>query len=124
MKNQVITTLLFCIILGIFVAYFIIQNYFLFSTKQINEQLNNIIIYANEKNWHKAEESLNRVEDFWNYQKYIVALNYAEADYSLFMDNLARIQGAIKAKDEAETICQAEANIKLWKNFTKIIPSP
>lgn len=124
MKNQTITALLFIIIMVIFVTFFSIQNGILKSTKQINNHLNLIISCAQEEKWDEARKSLDELAPIWEKQKFFLAINYAEADYSLFMDNLARIDGAIKVQDSVETICQAEANLKLWNNFTKIIPSP
>lgn len=124
MKNQTITLLLFVIIIAIFSAFFIVQNGILKSTNEINIHLNFIINHAEEKKWEEARESLDALNAIWDKQKYLLAINYAEADYSLFIDNLARIEGAIKAQDSVEAICQAEANLKLWENFRKIIPSP
>jgi len=124
LKNQTITAVLFVIILFIFISFFSIQNVILNSTKEINKHLNLIINHVEEKKWEEARVSLDALNSTWDKQKFLLAINYAEADYSIFIDNLARIEGAIKAQDSVEAICQAEASLKLWENFRKIIPSP
>jgi hypothetical protein len=124
LKNQTITAVLFVIIIFIFISFFTIQNVILNSTKEINKHLNLIINHAEEKKWEEARESLDTLNAIWDKQKFFLAINYAEADYSIFIDNLARIDGAIKTQDSVEAICQAEANLKLWENFRKIIPNP
>jgi hypothetical protein len=89
----------------------------------VNE-LNNIIQYAQQGMWTEAEYSANKLEKNWYKTKHFLALNYAEADYSFFLDNLSRIQGAIKTKDDTETVCQTLSTLKLWNNFTKVVPEP
>ncbi|MGE4283885.1 MAG: DUF4363 family protein [Clostridia bacterium] len=89
-----------------------------------HKQINKIIQYAQQDKWAEAEDSANKLEKDWNRAKYLLALNYAEADYSLFLDNLSRIQGAIKTKDDTETVSQALSTLKLWNNFTRVIPQP
>ena len=124
MRNRTITFSLLCIILLIFIAYFTAQNLLFPAGQPIVNHLNNIIQYAQQDNWPAAEDSSNKLMDSWEKGKYLVALNYAEADYSLFLDNLSRIQGAIKTKDDTEIVSQALSTLKLWNNFIKVVPQP
>lgn len=124
MHNKTVTYSLFGIILLTFTIYFSVQNAFNNSGQSITDELNNIMQYAQQDNWTEAEKSADRLRRSWDKAKYFLALNYAEEDYSLFLDNLARMQGAIKAKDNTETICQAQSTLRLWTNFKKIIPLP
>jgi hypothetical protein len=122
--NKAVTYSILGIIILFFLTYFLIQNTIFSSGDLIENELNNIVRYANANDWTKAEESSNNLENIWNKQKYLLALNYAEADYSFFLDNLARIQGAIKTKDDTESVSQALSSLKLWNNFEKVIPEP
>ena len=124
MRNKTITYSLFGLILLLFIAYFTAQNTLFSSGKFIANELNDLIQYVQQDKWQEAEASANKLIKNWNLVKYLLAINYAEADYSLFIDNLSRIQGAIKTKDTTETISQALSTLKLWNNFTKVVPEP
>ncbi|MCX7709477.1 MAG: DUF4363 family protein [Clostridia bacterium] len=124
MKNKTVTLSLFGLILSLFLAYFITQHTWFPSGEPIKGHLNNIIQYAQQEKWAEAENSANELSTLWDKGKYLLAVNYAEADYSLFMDNLARIQGAIKTRDDTETVSQALSTLKLWDNFIRVVPQP
>ncbi|OPZ93531.1 MAG: hypothetical protein BWY74_01087 [Firmicutes bacterium ADurb.Bin419] len=124
MRNKTITYSLIGLILLIFIAYFTAQNTIFLSGQPIANELSNIIQYAKQDKWAEAEDSVNKLVKDWDKVKYLLAFNYAEADYSLFLDNLSRIQGAIKTKDDTETVTQALSTLELWRNFTKIVPQP
>lgn len=124
MQNKTITYSLLGIILLLFITYFTALKTISPSGQHIPKELNYIIQYAQQDEWSKAEDLANKLVKDWNNVKYFLALNYAEADYSLFLDNLSKIQGAIKTKDATETVSQALSTIKLWDNFIKIIPQP
>jgi hypothetical protein len=124
LRNKTITYSLLGLILLLFTVYFIVQNTIFSPGRPIVNELNNIIQYAQQGMWVEAEDSVNKLEKSWYKTKYLLALNYAEADYSLFLDNLSRIQGAIKTKADTETVSQALSTLKLWNNFTKVVPEP
>lgn len=124
MRNRTVTLLLFGLIVLLFLAYFIAQNTLLPSGEPIKTQLNNIIQYAQQDKWQEAENSVNQLLQLWDRNKYLLAFNYAEADYSIFMDNLSRIQGAVMTRNDTETVSQALSTLKLLNNFIKIVPQP
>lgn len=124
MRNKTITYSLFGLVLLIFVTYFTVQNVISPSGKSIVNELNNLIQYAQQDKWRDAEDSANRLVKDWDMVKHLLAINYAEADFSLFIDNLSRIKGAIKTKDTAETVSLALSTLELWNNFTKVVPQP
>jgi hypothetical protein len=124
LRSKTITYSLLGIILLLFIGYFTAQNAISPSGKSIVNELNNIIQYSQQDKWREAEDLSNKLVTDWDNVKYLLALNYAEADYSLFIDNLSRIQGAIKAKDTTETVSLSLSTLELWYNFTKIVPQP
>ncbi|MFZ5986620.1 MAG: DUF4363 family protein [Bacillota bacterium] len=124
MRNRTVTISLFGLIILLFLAFFVAQNTLFPSGEPIKSHLNNIIQYAEQGKWEEAENSVNKLLELWEKDKYFLALNYAEEDFSLFMENLARIQGAIKTKDDTETVSQAKSTLILWHNFIKVIPQP
>lgn len=124
MRNRTITYSLLCVILVIYITYFTALNLLFPKGQPVADQLNHIIQYAQQGNWLAAEDSANKLMDSWEKGKYLLAFNYAEADYSLFLDKLSRIQGAIKTKDAAETVSEALSALILWENFIKAVPQP
>ncbi|MDP4180542.1 MAG: DUF4363 family protein [Bacillota bacterium] len=124
MKNYSITYWLLSITLAFFIGYFLIQRFAVLSNQPVVTRLNDIIQYAQQDNWSKARNSADEVIKIWEKDKYFIMLNYAEADYSIFIDSLARIQGAIRTRDKTETVIQVLSTIKLWENFIKVIPAP
>ncbi|KNY25672.1 DUF4363 family protein [Pseudobacteroides cellulosolvens] len=124
MRNRTITYGLLGIILLIFIIYFAAQRIVFPSGQPIVSHLNYIIEYAQHDKWEEAEQSVNKLLESWEKGKYLLALNYAEADYSLFLDNISRIKGGIQTKDVAETVNQSLSTLKLWENFKKFIPEP
>jgi hypothetical protein len=124
LRNKTITYSLFGLILLLFIAYFTVQNAILPSGKSIVNELNDLIQYARQDKWGDAEDSANKLVKDWDMVKYLLAINYAEADFSLFLDNLSRIKGAIKTKDATETVSLALSTLELWNNFTKVVPQP
>ncbi len=124
LRNKTITYSLFGLILLLFIAYFTVQNAILPSGKSIVNELNNLIQYAQQDKWEDAEDSVNKLFKAWDMVKHLLAINYAEADYSIFLDNLSRIKGAIKTKDTTETVSLSLSTLELWNNFTKVVPQP
>jgi len=124
LRNKTITYSLFGLILLLFITYFTAQNAISLSGKSIVNELNNIIQYSQQDKWGEAEDSAKKLVNDWDKLKYLLAINYAEADYSLFLDNLSRIQGAIKTRDTTETVSLALSTLELWNNFTKVVPQP
>ena len=124
MRNRTITYSLLGIIILLFFTYFVAQNIVFPHGQPIVNQLNDIIQNAEQDKWTEAEDSFNKLMASWEKGKYLLAINYAEADYSLFIENLARMQGAIEIKDDMETVSQAQSTLKLWNNFIKVVPQP
>lgn len=124
MRNRTITYVLLSLILLLFTVYFITQNIVFKSGRLIEDKLNEIIQYVQQNKWSEAEEAVNKLVYIWDKNKYLLSLNYAEADHSLFIDNFSRMQGAIKTKDDTETISLALSTLALWNNFIKVVPEP
>lgn len=124
MRNRTVTLALLGLVLFWFAAYFLGQRAIFTSEIAMESRLAGIVRYAETNQWEQAEESFSRLMAEWEKRKYYLALNYAEADYSLFIENLARTRIAIASKDAAETVSQARAALALWRNFIKVIPEP
>ena len=54
--------------------------------------------------------------------KFLLALNYAEAEYPVLLEYLGRLKASVEAKDTSQVTTDVAAALALWKNFIKIIP--
>ena len=124
MRSGTVTLALLGLVLFWFGAYFLGLRTMFSSEIAMESRLAGIVQYAERNQWEQAEEAFNRLMEAWNKEKFYLALNYAEADYSILIDNLARTRAAIELKDAAETVSQVRAVLVLWRNFTKVIPEP
>lgn len=124
MSNKAVTYFLGAIVILLHIVFFAAQKFVFSSSEPIVNQLNNIVQYAQQEKWDEAQKAVKTVIQTWEKGKYVLGLNYAEADYSMILDNLARLQGAIKTKDETETVSLALSTLRLWDNFIKVIPQP
>ncbi len=124
MRNRTITYALLGITLLLYIAYFAIQSIVFPAGEPIVKDLEDIARYAQQEQWEEAEASTEKLLNSWDKGRYLIAFNYAEADYFLFLDNLSRMRGAVKTKDATETVSQALATLRLWENFIKVIPQP
>lgn len=124
MRNRTVTYGLLGLILILFMLYFIIQGIGHPSGQPIADQLNYIVECAENSRWTEAEETVDRLLQSWDRVKHLLAINYSEADYSLFIDNLARLRGAVRTQDDTETVSLAFSTLNLWKNFLRVVPEP
>ncbi len=124
MRNRAVTLYLLGLVLLLYLIYFMVQNIFFPAGEPIKSQLNHIIEYVSQNNWNEAEITAIRLVESWDRNKYLLMFNYAEEDFSLFIDNIARLKGAIKTKDDTEAVSLALSSLELWDNFNKVIPQP
>lgn len=124
MSNKAVTISLFGLLGAIFFGYFVVLNNVVLRDKPIEHYLNDIMTYVSEENWTGAQDAINELEKKWNSTKFILALNYAEADYSMFMEFIGRIKSSVKTKDRSQAGSDAAAALELWDNFIKVIPQP
>ncbi|WP_425446479.1 hypothetical protein [Dethiothermospora halolimnae] len=122
MKNNVINILLLTFIIFLFLGYFIATN-FAFNNN-IMEQLEMAKKYTEGENWDKVLDVTRNIEKSWNKQKYLVMLNFAEAEFAVFENHLSYIIGGAKGKQMDTTLSHILAAQDLWKNTKKLVPEP
>lgn len=124
LSNKAVNVALFGIVLLIFLLYFVTIHTVLPSGEPIKGQLQSLIDYAGEEKWEDAQNSLEDLNKTWNRIKFLIALNYGEADYPIFLEYLGRLKTAVKTRDASQVTTDAAAALALWKNFIKVIPEP
>lgn len=124
MSNRLITFGLFCLIMIIFGSYFIIQRINFPAGEPIKGYFQGIIKDANRNEWDRAMLKADQLKRMWRQKRFLVMLNYSEADYQVFEDSIYRLAAAVQTRDQYQTVSQAMVGTELWENFLKIVPEP
>lgn len=124
MKDKTITLSLFGILIGFSIIYFIILNNHFIKNYPMDTYMSTIISKISEEKWAKAQEEMDKINQSWNKLHNILSLNYAESDYSMFIEFLCRLESDIKEKEKAQAASDAAAALRLWDNFVKVVPQP
>ncbi|WP_372998345.1 DUF4363 family protein [Lutispora sp.] len=123
-SNKRITLGLIGLVVLIFVAYFLILQLSLSSTKNVPELLNSISSSAIDGDWQKASQLNSELNDVWKKNEYLIMINYSEAEFSVFEQTIARLEAAVKQNEEYETVKEAADALSLWQSFGKLVPKP
>jgi hypothetical protein len=124
MSNRLITLGLFGLIMTIFGSYFIIQRINFPAGEPVKGYFQGIIQDAGRDQWEKAIRKSDQLQKIWRQKRFLVMLNYSEADYQFFEDALHRLAAAVRTGDRYHTISQAMVGLELWENFLKLVPEP
>ena len=88
------------------------------------ETIDRAIRYAAAGDWPSAEKEAARVRRMWAEGNAVVALKYAETDYTSLNVYLLRFDSAIKRHDAQEALLEGGASIYMFENMTSIVPEP
>ncbi len=101
-------------------------QYFLFSFGENNfvAAMESAIKYADAGDWEKAQLQSQKVEEIWNRGNFIVAVKYAESDFTFLNVYLTRFHRAILQKDAKEVAKEGLASLYIYNNITSISPKP
>lgn len=124
MSNRLITLGLFGLIILIFGIYFIIQRINFPAGEPVKGYFRGIIQDAGRNQWNEAIRKTDQLQQFWRRKRFLVMLNYSEADYQLFEDSIRRLAAAVRTGDRRQTVSQAMVAAELWENFLKLVPEP
>jgi hypothetical protein len=79
---------------------------------------------AGTGDWAGAEQSADRAAQLWNQGNFLVAVKYAETDYTLLNLALTRFRAAVAKRDEPNAEKEGLSCLYLFKNITSIAPQP
>lgn len=124
MKDRTITLSLLGILITLFIIYFFILHYYFINKYPMNSLMDTLIIKVGDGNWVEAEQLMEQINESWNKLHPLLALNYAEADYSMFIEFLGRLDSDINEKNADQATSDASAAQRIWENFVKVVPQP
>lgn len=124
-KQKKLTIILASILCISFISLFTVQYMMFYATKpNFPEMMEKVITYSVENQWGKADETLLKVEKKWKQAQPLIAIKYADQDYSLLNIGIVRLRGAINTKDMPGVEREAKVCILIFKNITSISPNP
>lgn len=125
MKEKTIAWILLLGIVALLVAISAAQ-WFLFNYHENNftKTVESAIRYAYLKDWDHAQIQAQKANDIWNRGNFIVAVKYAETDYTFLNIYLTRFQLAIAQKDADEAAKEGFSALYIFNNITSVAPRP
>jgi len=123
LRSKTITIALVALIAVLMGVYFTLRSP-VFTEDSLTRQADQVKSYVREGDWERARAAARGVQDIWERQKYLVMLNYAEADFADFEKSLSTIIGGVEGRDEAAVYASVKALKSLWENLTKFVPEP
>ena len=125
MKQKKLTIILASILCISFISLFTIQYMMFYASKPtFPEMIENVLTYSVDNQWDKADKTFLKVEKKWDKAQPLIAIKYADQDYSLLKIGFARLRGAINEKDIQGVQREAKVCILIFKNITSISPNP
>jgi hypothetical protein len=79
---------------------------------------------AGTGDWAGAEQAADRAVQLWNQGNFLVAVKYAESDYTLLNLTLTRFRAAILKRNAYDAEKEGLSCLFLFKNITSIAPQP
>lgn len=121
MKNKIIDIFLSLIIVTILITYFGVRQPQNIKFKDIIETT---IQNIEAEKWDEANINSRELKDKWKKLKYLIMINYAEADISTIEEHFNSLESSTKNKENNEAMSSILIIKNLWKNMTKIVPQP
>jgi hypothetical protein len=121
LKNKIIDIFLSLFIVTVLISYFYIRQP---QNNKFNDIINTTIQNIQDEKWDEAKESSGELKDKWKELKYLVMINYAEADISTIEEHLSNLEASTKNKDTLEAMSSTLIIKNLWNNMGKIVPQP
>lgn len=88
------------------------------------EMIRDVMTYSLNKDWDSANKMMVRAEKTWNKGNAVIAIKYADQDFSVLYVVLKRMRGAVNSKDVHGVLREGEAAIYIYNNITSISPKP
>ncbi len=82
------------------------------------------LLGAEKEDWAGAEQAANRAAELWNQGNFLVAVKYAETDYTLLNLCLVRFRAAILKRDREGAEREGLSCLYLFNNITSVAPQP
>lgn len=99
-------------------------SYFYKNKPTFPEQIEEVVLLAREKEWEEADVKLKVVEQKWEKAYPLIAIKYADQEYTFLNMGFKGLRAAIDHKDEKLASKEGEICVMLFKNITAISSKP
>lgn len=125
MKQNKITIILTLVLLVFFTSLFILQYVLFYAyNPTFPQMIEDVIQLSTEEQWEEADKTLKKVEHKWDQAQPLIAIKYADQDYTVLNVAFVCLRSAINAKNLQEVEKEGKTCIWVFKNITSISPSP
>ncbi|MHB1420680.1 MAG: DUF4363 family protein [Bacillota bacterium] len=87
-------------------------------------QQNGRCVYCKNSNWENANKSLTEIEKTWSKSQDVLAIKFADQEYSFLRMSFVRLRSSILSKNVKDATTEASVCLLLFKNITSISPKP
>ena len=92
--------------------------------RDFNGEVKSALKKAEGGDWAGAEQAADRANELWNQGNFLVAVKYAESDYTLLNLTLIRFRAAVAKKDAPTAQKEGLSCLYLFQNITSVAPAP
>lgn len=125
MKEKTIALTILIILITFYSSITIAQKiYFNSGDRNFAGSIENAMTFSKQGNWEMAEKEAAKVSKIWAKGNPLIALKYAESDYSLLNIYLAYFDVAVKHRDVYNIEKEGMASLYIYKNIVSIVPKP
>ena len=113
-------------LLALLLGAMLLGQMFLFNwgDRNFSQEVEGALKNAESGDWDGAERAADRAAQLWNQGNFLVAVKYAESDYTLLNLTLVRFRAAILKRDEPGAQREGLSCLYLFNNITSIAPQP
>ncbi|NLI61160.1 MAG: DUF4363 family protein [Clostridiales bacterium] len=91
----------------------------LVENNNIPDQIQVIEGYINKEEWQEVSKETKKLEEIWQKIVVIVQFSSERNEINAFTINLARLRGAIRAKDKSSALIELNEAYEHWKDLGK-----
>ena len=95
-----------------------------FRDRNFTADVKDAMARADAGDWTGAQVSADQAATLWKQGNFLVAVKYAESDYTLLNLCLARFRASIARKDASGARTEGVSCLYLFENITSISPQP
>lgn len=125
MTQNKLTVILAIILTAMYLGLFLGQYGLFYGAKPtFPQQLRLLDGYCKQQQWHKANQILAKVEQRWNHGQGLIAIKYADQDYTFLRMALARLHSSIHSRNVKDARTEVNVCLLLFENITSVVPKP
>lgn len=125
MTQNKLSVILVIILAALYLGLFLWQYGLFYGAKPtFPQQLQQLDGYCKQHQWKQANQLLAQVEQRWNHGQGIIAIKYADQDYTFLRMALARLHSSVRSQNVKDATTEVNVCLLLFENITSVVPKP